>query len=70
MPGGVTLSTTFFNVSAAVQSARPPSFSALARSTSVSIVGVSGVSCTVIAGQASGSPAGGAGVRTASVFAA
>ncbi len=45
-------------------------FSAFASATRLSMVGVSGVSWAVAAGQADGSPAAGAGVATASVLAA
>ena len=64
------LRTTFINVSAAVQSARPPIFRASASSTRAAMVGVSGVSCASAGGCAFGSPAAGARVTTASVFAA
>ena len=70
--GWRSLTTTFFNVSAAVhgRSARARSDRALSRSTSVWIVGVSGVSTTRAGGASSMETGGGAGTRTASVFAA
>jgi hypothetical protein len=68
-PGWCTVTITFFSVSAAVQSVRPSRARALARSTSEAMVGVSGVSWTASSAVTSG-PGAGAGVSTASVFAA
>ena len=70
--GWRSLTTTFFNVSAAVQSRSGwrSAGSALTKSTSVAIVGVSGVSWTTAAGSPSNGIAGGAGVTTASTLAA
>ena len=67
-PGRRVFTSTFFNVSAAVNvRPRPAPFR---KATSVSIVGVSGVWCTCAAGLSSTGCAGGAGVVTASTFAA
>ena len=64
---------TFLRVSPATTS-RPrteaPSAASLAQATSVSMVGVPGVSYTCAAGSPSSGIAGGAGVITASTFAA
>ena len=70
-PSAATSSTTFFNVSAAVH-ARPSARGccSLARSTSVWIVGVPGVSSTCAAGWPSIAIAAGLGVTTASTLAA
>ena len=70
LPSGWTrVTTTFFRVSAAVHGVSRGN-RALASATSVSMVGVSGVSSTCAAGVPAQSRAGGAGVVTASVFAA
>ena len=67
-PGRRVFTSTFFSVSAAVNvRPRPAPFR---KATSVSIVGVSGVWCTCAAGLSSTGCAGGAGVVTASTFAA
>ncbi len=70
--GYVRRRTTFFSVSAAVQarSLRRRSARSFDRATSVSMVGVSGVSSTWAAGTSVWSSAAGAGVTTASTFAA
>ncbi len=69
MPSGCTsVTTTFFSVSAAVWPASGNSSRATA--TSVSMVGVSGVSSTWASGSPSKGTASGATVVTASTFAA
>jgi hypothetical protein len=61
---------TFFSVSAAVQARSGRGNLSFASATSVSIVGVSGVSSACAAASPSQERAGGTGVTTASVFAA
>ena len=73
VPSGIaTLTTTFFSVSPAShgRSPRASSGRALARSTSVSIVGVSGVSSTCAAGSPSRATSAGGTLATASTLAA
>ena len=67
-PGRRVLTMTFLRVSAAVNSR--PSPSPLTCATSVSMVGVSGVSYTTASGLSSIDCSGGAGVVTASTLAA
>ena len=67
-PGWRTLSITFFSVSAAVTVR--PKVAPLAQSTSVAMVGVPGVSCTLASGRPSIGSDSGTAVITASTLAA
>ena len=70
-PGGVSLSTTFFSVSAAVQSARPPSFARVGqRRPATRWSACPGCRARSAPARPSMVAGGGAGVVTASVFAA
>ena len=74
LPGIRVLTMTFLRVSAAVNVRVPPPESRSPReftcATSVSMVGVSGVSYTTASGWSATERSGGAGVVTASTFAA
>jgi len=71
VPSGVTvMKTTFLRVSAAVQGRSGRGWALLSSSTSVSMVGTSGVSTTRAAGASSHGTGSGAGTVTASTLAA